>query len=239
MHEQNFGQILNILAGVSVSVCAFDERETDDAPACTSGALTEDLESQLPIFRFSANDRAGRSMNAAASNSSRSRLSAQEGAPPSSVRRKRQRDPLAPPTTIIRDSPKATTAERKVREEHVILRQWGAEIIVSVLPPFHRLPKNEQNNGHSDTADSNGRPSFDDSFRSPLRSPFESHGSNQNGQGPAPQQNGDSHQGATDSKKPPPGVHSHIRSQHPPPHKQETIHRMLPDVGKPSRAELA
>ena len=78
----------------------------------------------------------------------RSRLGSQEGAPPSSVRRKRFRagaqdrqqgspdvqqgaGPAAP------GSPQVPAQPAQPSERHIVLRQWGADVTVAVLPPVY------------------------------------------------------------------------------------------------------
>ena len=94
------------------------------------------MQGAVPSFGFTSRHRT----------SVRNRLGSEEGAPASSVRRKRQRvgrnvpsDPAAnlgpppflkgPPDSVVEDEPS---------EVFVILRQWGADVSVAVLPPLYR-----------------------------------------------------------------------------------------------------
>lgn len=72
----------------------------------------------------------------------KTRLGPQEGAPPSSVRRKRHRvirgvddQPLQPPE----QAPSSSVPIAQIPSERfTILRQWGAEATVSVLPLLYK-----------------------------------------------------------------------------------------------------
>lgn len=83
--------------------------------------------------------------------SGRNRLGSQEGAPPSSVRRKRHRVRDAsqrPVPEIGLESSSPIISEETPSDCFVILRQWGAEITVAVSPPLYRYGRRPSDLAH-------------------------------------------------------------------------------------------
>lgn len=159
-----------VVSGVSVSLYTFGLRqspkagETKTAPVPVSAAVPS------PQFVFGEGSRV--SSSSTSRPPGRSRLGSQEGAPPSSVRRKRPRSTPAAPETEGTTCGEENVAQERRSETHVVVRQWGAEVTLAVLPPLHvRQPEQQNSKPQTDTckAETPER----GPLRKPLPSPFE------------------------------------------------------------------
>lgn len=219
---------------MSISICAYDERQY--LGASTSGTTPKpvQLEEDTPS-RFQSTSHGNEESESLPSG--HNRLGSQEGAPSSSVRRKEGKiggSPIVnPPPPVV-----PTEARKKPKETYVILRQWGADITVFVLPPFHRKVSQSSKHGQNSQPKPEHASSSNSILNVPVPTPFASQNPVQNGQHSPAKENGThrgSHrsnhewiQGASSSASSVKST-SHPR---PPLRREDTAVRMLPDVGK-------